>query len=326
MASSADDSIPGFDDEDEEDTYRLLPPEPATHEERRPDSSSDTIGSFDETETTLGRPAGQRKRRKTRRKPGAKGEAAAEMPASTGSFPDEDEEEKWIADSGWREPPLISAAVYPFTGSGVKLLIAYSFVLWLAGVVPVVGPVFGIAGMTFIAVMLLETATFTLEEVPSGPQIPEWFNWGTIRVGLMGLVAFMTAGVPLIVGVAVMVRTGTWSTATDEKWRAATQLALVAVGFFYVPMAFLALAEQQSERALNPMRVFRGMKKMLAAYLLLCTIAAVVYLAPLCLLILLGAHSLTLWFASNFLLVYVAAALIRAVALVARKKTLTFDS
>jgi len=318
MSSSRDRSQTDAADELEE-TYRLLPAEsPPRRESRsRADSDLESVKSLDDTETTQNQPEERRRRKKSR--PAKRPADGPEVDELLSSLPHTEEETEWVPDTGWREPSLGSALVYPFTGSGVKLLLLYSVLMWLASLVPfpILTAAVSIPMMIYVSVLLLETANFTLEGIPSGPTAPDWVNWDTITVGLLGLAAFLTAGIPFAVG--------SWILAKLEVSSLLLQFAFLALAMFYLPMAFLALAERQNERALNPLLVFRGMKRLLGPYAVLCTVASLAYVLPLFVLILLEAPSFVIYFAVIFLMIYVSTALVRAVALIARKRELTFE-
>ena len=294
---------------DEEDTYRLMPVEPSPV-----DPPADVVPE-DDVWLTSG-PAGEKpKRRKRKRKRKSPSDEPANEPASTLA----DEFPEWTADSGWRERSLISAVWFPFTGSGMKLLPPYIVMLWVGAIFPIpfVGALIGMFVLVYLSVLLLETSNYTLEGIPLGPQVPEWMSWDTISVGLMGLIVFLTAGLPMVIGSAVMSRMP-----AQVPW---VVITLMSAGFFYIPMGFLALAGIEDEKALNPLCVFRGMRKMLLPYLVLCGIAAAVFLIPLYLLLMFEPPVFVLKSACVALLVSVSASLMRAVALVARGKGLTFE-
>ncbi|MFQ5734103.1 MAG: hypothetical protein ACE5KM_19380 [Planctomycetaceae bacterium] len=280
-----------FLESSDDDVYRLLPAEPPPP----PDAA----------------PARRRRRRKRRR---STDDDDPLPPVARPREPETDDLEEWVADTGWHDPPLISALWYPLTGSGWRLVPVYAAFLAMA-IVPVVGSILAMFGAIFTSSLLLVTANYTLEGIPSGPQSPDLLSWDTIIAAMMGLVAFLISGVPTFIGLFVMSMLG--------GINPMAAVVLTAAGLFYAPMAFLALASEQHEGALNPRAVLRGIRSMLLPYVLLWAVAAVAFIA------MLFAVYLTVPVALvpciGFALVYTATALLRAVALVARKRDLTFD-
>jgi hypothetical protein len=309
---------------DDDDTYRLLPPEP------KPAAGDETTPFADESWAA---PEDARPKRRKRRREAAPPEPAAggacpmcgeRVAASVSQCPHcgetlaaDVEEPEWKPDTGWKEPPLVSAAWYPIQGGGWKVLVVYSLLLWAATILPLVGAFIGLIVMVCHSVLLLETANYTLEGIPGGPQFPDLLSWDTISAGLMGLVIFMIAGLPLLAGVVVAVRLGVFPPAL--------QIGLVSAALFYLPMAFLALAEEQNERALNPLLVFRGIKQLAVAYVVLCGLAAAVFLIPQYIVMLFGTPLAWQLLAFSICWLYVSVALMRAVALAGRKRGLTFE-
>jgi hypothetical protein len=291
---------------DDGETYRLLPPEP------KPAGGNETTRYADESWAP---PQDARPKRRKRRR----GPASAEQEADSGgpAAVDADAAPEWKPDTGWQERPLLSAAWFPLTGSGWKVLLLYSGLLWAATLLPLVGAGIAFIVMVLHSVLLLETANYTLEGIPGGPRFPDVLSWDTISAGLMGLVAFMIAGLPLLIGAAITFKLG--------GFPPALQIVLVSVALFYLPMAFLALAEQQNERALNPLLVFRGIKKLPVPYVALCGVATSAFLFPQFALMFLGPPPAAQMFLFSFAWLYVSIALIRAVALVGRKQELTFE-
>lgn len=295
-------------DSSEEDVYRLLPAEPSARDEPIPDQNP-----FFAEETP---PPPRTKKRKRKRRPADSGgdvEPPPPPPADT------EEEREWVADTGWRDRALISALWYPFTGSGWWLLPCYAAFLAMA-IVPLVGSLFGLIGAILVSSLLLVTANYTLEGIPAGPQFPDLLSMDAIVAALMGLVAFMISGVPTLLGLWLMSLIGLSSPTVAMI----LTLALTAVGFFYAPMGFLALASEQNDHALNPLAVFRGIRNMLVSYLVLWAVGAVAYVSLLTLVYLMLPENVLIP-CSGLMLIYVATALLRAVALVARKQELTFE-
>jgi len=305
MASSSQKSSDPRPALDDEDTYRLLPAEPR---------SSAGNESTESTGESWAAPVGARpKRRKRNREAETRWDAdARDADAATA-----DAVREWKPDTGWRELPLVSAVWFPFTDRGWKVLLVYSLLLWAAVLLPLVGAIIAFIAMVLHSVLLLETANYTLEGIPGGPRFPDLLSWDTISAGLMGLVAFMIAGLPLLIGTVISLKFGAVP--------AALQTVLVSVALFYLPMAFVALAEQQSERALNPLLVFRGIKQFPVPYVTLCGTAAAAFLLPQLVLMLLGLPVFFQLYVFSFAWLYVSIGLIRAMALVARKQELTFE-
>lgn len=103
-------------------------------------------------------------------------------------------------------------------------------------------------------------------------------------------------------------------------------LMLTMLGFYYVPMAFLALAEIESERALNPLLVVRGILRMPFIYFALVTLAGIAFVSLGMLLVVIPLPLVLVCLGYHFLLIYVTTALMRAVALVFYRRGLTLES
>jgi hypothetical protein len=218
---------------------------------------------------------------------------------------------EWTPDTGWREQPVASAFQFPLAEGAWRVSLTYALLFWAALVLPLIGPVIALVVLPLHAVLLLETAENTREEVPGGPQFPDLLSWDTISAGLTGMAAFAIAGSPLLLGVMVAARL--------NFVVPVLQVALTAVGLFYVPAAFLALAEHQSERALNPILVFRAMKRLASTYAGLCGLAAAGFLIPQLVLLALKIPTVLQHLVFSCAWVYASTALQRAVALAARE-------
>lgn len=300
----------------EEDTYRISAPEITS---RPTAESASHLAEADSQDANSADAAVPRKRRKKRREATRPDPPTAPSDQADGADtarPIEDRLADWKADTGWREPTVVSAIWYPITGSGWRLVSFYAGLLWLGRIIPFVGVLLSLFAMIFIAVLLLESANYVLEEIPGGPQSPEWLSWSAISAGLMGLVAFLISGAPLLIGLVIMLKLG--------GVNPFAQLLLMAVSLFYLPMAFVALADRQNESALNPLLVADGIRKLLFPYLIACGIAAAVFVIPTAIVLVMDVHPFASQIVMSLLLVYTATALIRAVALLAKRNGVTF--
>ena len=306
MTAVEDDRDPFSDSDD--DIYRLSAPEPLPESQPAPQVPVSHVP--DQSPFFEDEPAKTpTKKKRKRRKPDADGGD------STKDKDGKDKEENpWVADSGWRDRQLISALWYPLTGSGWYLIPIYSVLLGMS-IIPVVGGIFGLLGMLLVSLMCLVTANYTLEGIPAGPQPPDLLSWDSIVSALMGLVAFMISGIPTLLGLLVTLKLQIESPIMT--------LVLAALGFFYAPMAFLALASEQNDGALNPLAVFRGIRNMLVPYVFLWGFAAVAFVVVVS--VVAFTAPAAFFPAMGCALVYAAVALLRAVALVARRVELTFD-
>ena len=301
MSETPDDA--NRDENGDDGLYRIAAPEP-----RQPAEQSTTD-------------APERKRRR-KRKPVERD--TAETRESTADSPNapwqtDERVEKWTGDSGWREPPVVSAIWYPFTGTGWRLIPILTLVVWLARLnpIPILDIILLLLVMSLVAVLLLETANYAIEEIPGGPQTPDWLSLKTIGVGMTGLVAFAISGIPLMIGLSMMSRIG--------EINPYVVMLLLAASLFYLPMAFLALAERQNESALNPLVVFGGIRRMLVPYLIVCAIAFVMFALPATLFLVFGTYRIVRDLLLNFLLIYTGTALMRAVALLAKKHGVSLE-
>lgn len=226
---------------------------------------------------------------------------------------------EWTPDTGWREQPLSSAFRFPLADGGWKVLSTYALLYWTALTLPLVGPVIGVIAMVLHAVLLLETAENTGEGIPGGPEVPDLLNWDTISAGLTGMAVFAIAGSPLLLGLMV----AQWLNLVVPV----LQVAMTALAMFYLPAAFLALTDLQSERALNPVLVFRAIRKSGRTYAGLCGVAAAGFLVPqlVLLVLVLGTPPILHQLVFSCGWVYVSTALLRAVALAARKYDVPFS-
>lgn len=206
-------------------------------------------------------------------------------------------------------PPLASALWYPLTGAGTFVLALYAVLLSLAKgalMIPLGGWLFALVVEAYVGLLFLETAAFTLARVRQGPRLPG-LSFSNIATGLFALVAMMIAGAPLLIKQLTMGTTGVLSPPID--------VALFVVALCYTPMAFLALAVMESEWALNPLVVFRGIVRMPVIYFSLVGLAAVGFLVPAVAVFKTGIHPLLADLAWTYLLIYVVVALMRAVTL-----------
>jgi len=214
------------------------------------------------------------------------------------------------------QSPLISALWYPLTGTGSMVLMIYAFLLGTAPLIPLLGPLIMLMVLAYIGLLFLETASFTVSDIQQGPRLPG-FSTENLTAGFYSLVAVLISQIPRFVGQYLIGR-------TDEVSPIVVQLLTIA-GFYYVPMAFLALAVLESERALNPILVIRGISRMPGPYLALVTLSGIAFIM---LALPMGLFKLPIYvvyFGRKFVLIYVNVALIRAVALVYHRRGMTMD-
>ncbi len=216
------------------------------------------------------------------------------------------------------QTPPISALWYPLTGSGSMVLMLYAFLLGVAPLIPVplLGPLVTLVVAAYIGLLFLETASFTVSGIPQGPRLPG-LSFENVTAGVFSLAAVLISQIPRFVGGFFIGQTGDVSLIVI--------LLLTMVGFYYVPMAFLALAVLENERALNPILVVRGISRMPGAYLALVTLAGVAFIVLSLLIRLLRLPVPVVYLGSNFVLIYVTVALMRAVALVYIRRGLKLD-
>lgn len=259
----------------------------------------------------------RRKRKPTERETAEPNDTTTDSPNAP--WQTDERVEKWTGDSGWREPSIVSAIWYPFTGNGWRLIPILTLAVWLARLnpIPILDIILLLLVMSLVAVLLLETANYAIEEIPGGPQTPDWLSLRTIGIGMTGLVAFAISGIPLIVGLSMMSRIG--------EINPYIVMLLLATSLFYLPMAFLALAERQNESALNPLVVLDGIRRMLVPYLMVCGIAFVMFALPAMLFLVFGTYRIVRDLLLNFLLIYTGTALMRAVALLAKKHGVSLE-
>ncbi len=91
---------------------------------------------------------------------------------------------------------------------------------------------------------------------------------------------------------------------------------------YYLPMAFILLADLESERALNPLLAWRGIVSMPGPYLGLVTLAVVAFLIPSIGLLLTPLPRILIRLPQLYLLFYVTVALLRAIGIVYLRRRL----
>ena len=216
-------------------------------------------------------------------------------------------------------PPLISALWYPLQGMGPLVLAAYSILLWMTSNVgfPLVQMIAVLLVCAAVGLLFLEIANFTLEGIPSGLRFFE-IGWESISVGMYAMVAVLISRLPHVIGVYAMQSAGSHSPVLE--------LLLIAAGMYYLPMAIMALADTESERGLNPIVVFRGIGRMAGPYFGLVTLAVAAFLIPAVLMWILQAHPLVIALVTPLLMLYIGAALVRAIALVYRRRAVNLSA
>lgn len=305
--------------EDEEETYRLAGAEPKAEPASAP-------------------PAEPRKRKRRKRPRASEGSGPPPEPVVEADEPPVAEDGSWEA--SWEEArrqkeerlgyshgmtvdesqeTLLSSMWYPLTGQGALVLPAYAALLCLAtsGLIPFVGMIVSLVVGAYVSLLFLETANFTLERVPSGPRFPG-LDWNSFSAGMMGLIATLIARLPHLIGTILMRRA--------EVSLPIVEQMLLAVGMVYIPMAFLALSDLESERGLNPLYVVRGIGRMPGPYFALVGLAGAAYFLPMLALILAGAPGWVQALVSSLLLLYVLVVLMRAMALVYRRRKINLES
>ena len=135
---------------------------------------------------------------------------------------------------------LISALWYPATGGGIFVILLYAFLFPSSrgSFFLVITLLWNLFVLAYVGLLFLETAAFTLAGLPQGPRLPG-LSWGNFTAGMYALVAVVIARTPLFLGMLVMDQ-------MPELPVAAGVLVVVilsATAFYYLPMAFLALAE-----------------------------------------------------------------------------------
>ncbi len=208
--------------------------------------------------------------------------------------------------------PLLSAIWYPVTGGGILVLLLYSVLLWAAPLVPIgiIAQLLYMVVLAYVGLLFLETANFTLEGIPQPPRLPD-LSWENFSAGVTALIAVLIAMLPSLVAPVV------WSEPNPVA-----KLLLLAAGMYYLPMAFIILADLESEWALNPLLVWRGIAGMLGPYLGLVTLAAAGYVILSIGLLLTPVPRLLIGLPERFLLLYVTVALLRAIGIVYLRRRL----
>ena len=196
------------------------------------------------------------------------------------------------------------------------VLMLYAFLLAVAPLIPFVGPLVTLVVVAYIGLLFLETASFTLSGTPQGPRLPG-FSTDNVTAGLFSLAAVLISQIPRFVGLWIVGGTG-------EVAPIVVSL-LTMMGFYYVPMAFVAIAVLENEWALNPILVIRGISRMPGAYLALVTVAGIAFVISALLIGLFSLPAPFVYLCVNLLLIYVTVALMRAVALVYCRRGLTLD-
>lgn len=210
--------------------------------------------------------------------------------------------------------PLISAVWYPLTGSGAIVIGLYAVLLVFAPLIPIplIGPIVMFVVLAYVGLLFLETASFTLSNIPTGPQLPG-FTWGNLEAGTYSLVAILIAHLPRLVGGYFV------------ELNRLDVLLLTLAGLYYLPMAFLAIAELENEWALNPFLVIRGIVRMPGAYIALVTLAGALFFGLTYLLMLIDVPFLQ-DLGARLGLIYVTVALMRAVSLVYVHRGLSLEA
>ena len=217
---------------------------------------------------------------------------------------------------------LISALWYPATGGGIFVILLYALLLVGSSflIFPILGFVVHLVLAAYVGLLFLETAAFTLAGMHQGPRLPE-LSWGNFTAGMYALVAVLIARIPVFVGHRVVANRLDLSEGTQTL----IELLLTVAGLYYLPMAFLALAELESEEAWNPLVVLRGIGRMPLRYLAQVTAAGGVLIGLTGAVHWLPVPGLVRTLLGNLILLYVVVALMRAVALTFRRAGISLE-
>lgn len=198
---------------------------------------------------------------------------------------------------------IAEALLYPLKGNGPLVLGLYGILLWIVPFIPlmVFQAIAALLVAAFVGLLFLETANFTLEGIEHPPRFPD-FSLEMFGAGMMALVAIMIGMIPSYVGGYL-----------GLLGIPIARLLLMAATMYYVPMAFVVLADRENEAALNPLLVLRQITRMPFSYLSLVTAAALLYVVPSLGLMFAPVPELVGLFAQPFLLLYSVTALMRAV-------------
>ena len=209
---------------------------------------------------------------------------------------------------------LVSALWYPLSGDRIRVLGLYTLLFWLCPYVPVVRGIMVLIAGSYAGLMLLETVAFTMERIESGPQLPE-LGLDSLQSGMYALSVVVIAELPLFI-------MGMMFAGSDLSPLSTVLLNLGGIVFimYYVPMGLIAIAQIEDVSALNPLVVFRGIRKMWGMYFLLVTTAVLPFVTANLLLNVLEVHWALVALISSFFLVYSLVALMRAVAIIFRDR------
>lgn len=216
---------------------------------------------------------------------------------------------------------LSSALWYPLSGQGIKVLGLYTALFWLIPAIPsgfallaLFKMILSLIAGSYAGLLLLETAAFTLERIPAGPRMPE-LGLESLQSGMFALAVVVIAQLPLFI-------MGMMFSGSDLSPLATVFLRIGGVVFvmYYVPMGLIAIVQIEDVSALNPLFVFRGIRKMWGMYFILVTTAVLPFVIANFTLNALEVHWALVALISSFLLVYSLIALMRAVSIVFRDR------
>ncbi|MCH7987997.1 MAG: hypothetical protein IID46_02470 [Planctomycetes bacterium] len=209
---------------------------------------------------------------------------------------------------------MVSALWYPLSGHGFRVLSLFTILFWLCPFVPFLRMIIVLITGSYAGLLLLETVAFTMQRIEIGPRLPE-FGFDSLQSGMYALSVVVIAELPLFI---------------VQMMFAGSDLSPLIMGFltmgsiffvmYYVPMGLIAIAEIEDVSALNPLFVFRGIRKMGRIYFILVTTAVLSFAVPYLLLNVLGIHWILVALVCSFCLVYSLIALMRAVAIVFRDR------
>ncbi|HUG89457.1 MAG TPA: hypothetical protein VML55_01400, partial [Planctomycetaceae bacterium] len=212
---------------------------------------------------------------------------------------------------------LRSALAYPLEGAGLGVLAMYAVLLGFSRLVPVVGPLLAVVVLVYMALLFLETASATLDGVPGGPRFPS-LDLADVQAALFGVAVMVIGILPYVAGRSIVARLG----GASPVW----ELLFWPLPMYYLPMAFLVLADSGTERGLDPRLVVGAIGKVGGVYFVLVTLAAAAFLVPSVTLTLLELSPLLLEPINGFLLMYLMAALLRAVGILYLRKGIVWDA
>ena len=209
---------------------------------------------------------------------------------------------------------MVSALWYPLSGHGFRVLGLFTALFWLSPFASFGQTIVVLITGSYMGLLLLETIAFTMQRVEIGPRFPE-FGFDSLQSGMYALSVVVIAELPLFLMGRIFAE-------SDLSPLITVFLNIGGIFFvmYYVPMGLIAIAQIEDVSALNPLFVFRGIKKMGRIYFILVTTAVLSFAVPYLLLSVLGIHWILVALVCSFFLVYSLISLMRAVAIVFRDR------